>query len=151
MAALAATSFLAASRCLPGFWTKRQESWPVTSCWCCTVRLKLAKRQILKQIESGAINPPLIGIYVDFAQTALDSLSALYWDIATAALHALARQNIELESLNHPDFIADPAKALQKQVLLPGGKLLQESGRSANLCSAACCFSSTTPTCCWNR
>lgn len=87
---------------------------------------KIGKTAVLKQIESGALNPPLIGIYVDFAQTALDSLSALYWDIATAAQHALARQNIELETLNHPDFIADPAKALQKQVLLPGGKLLQE-------------------------
>ncbi|MCA9953316.1 MAG: SUMF1/EgtB/PvdO family nonheme iron enzyme [Anaerolineales bacterium] len=87
---------------------------------------KIGKTAVLKQIESGALNPPLIGIYIDFAEAALDSLSAMYWDIATAGQHALARLNIELETLNHPDFIADPAKALQQQMLLPGGKLLQE-------------------------
>ena len=87
---------------------------------------KIGKTAVLKQIESGALNPPFIGVYLDFAQIALDSLSALYWEIATAGLNTLAKQNIELDTLNHTDFIADPAKALQHQFLLPAEKLLQE-------------------------
>lgn len=87
---------------------------------------KIGKTAVLRQIESGALNPPIIGIYINLAEAALDSLSALYWDIANAGQNALARFNIELESLNHPDFIADPAKALQQQLLLPGGKMLHD-------------------------
>lgn len=87
---------------------------------------KIGKTAVLKQIETGALNPPFIGIYLDFAQTALDSISALYWEIANAGLNALERLNLELETLNHTDFIADPAKAMQQQFLLPVGKLLQD-------------------------
>ncbi len=87
---------------------------------------KIGKTAVLKQIESGALSPPFVGIYLNFAQIALDSISALYWEIANAGLAALARQNIELDTLNHTDFIADPAKAIQQQFLLPTEKLLQE-------------------------
>jgi formylglycine-generating enzyme required for sulfatase activity len=87
---------------------------------------KIGKTAVLKQIESGSLNPPLIGIYLDLAQIDLDSLSALYWEIANAGLKALARLNIELETVNHTDFIADPQKALQNQLLLPAEKFLQE-------------------------
>jgi formylglycine-generating enzyme required for sulfatase activity len=87
---------------------------------------KIGKTAVLKQIESGALQPPFVGIYLNFAQIALDSLSALYWEIANAGLNALARLNIELDTLNHTDFIADPAKAWQQQFLLPTEKLLQE-------------------------
>lgn len=87
---------------------------------------KIGKTAVLKQLEAGALNPPFLGIYIDFAQTALDSLSALYWEIANAGLNTLARHNLELDTLNHTDFIADPAKALQQQFLLPTEKLLQE-------------------------
>ncbi|WP_420644131.1 SUMF1/EgtB/PvdO family nonheme iron enzyme [Candidatus Leptofilum sp.] len=87
---------------------------------------KIGKTAVLKQLEAGAINPPFVGIYVDFAQTALDSLSALYWDIANIGLNTLARYNIELDTLNHTDFIADPPKALQQQLLLPTEKILHE-------------------------
>ena len=87
---------------------------------------KIGKTAVLKQIESAALNPPFVGIYLDFGQIALESLSALYWEIANAGLNTLARLNIELETLNHTDFIADPPKALHQQFLLPAGKLLQE-------------------------
>lgn len=87
---------------------------------------KIGKTAVLKQIESGALYPPFVGIYLNFTQIALDSLSALYWEIANAGLTALARQNIELDTLNHTDFIADPTKAIQQQFLLPTEKLLQE-------------------------
>lgn len=87
---------------------------------------KIGKTAVLKQIESGSLQPPFIGIYLNFAQISLDSLSALYWEIANAGLNALARLNIELDTLNHTDFIADPAKAWQQQFLLPTEKLLQE-------------------------
>ncbi len=87
---------------------------------------KIGKTAVLKEIEFGALNPPFVGIYLDYAQIALDSLSALYWEIANAGLNGLARYNIELDTLNHTDFIADPPKALQQQFLLPTSKLLQE-------------------------
>lgn len=87
---------------------------------------KIGKTAVLKQIGTGALNPPLIGIYLDIAQMGLDSLSALYWEIANAGLMALARLNIELETLNQTDFIADPQKAIQNQLLLPARKFLQE-------------------------
>lgn len=87
---------------------------------------KIGKTAVLKQIGTGALNPPLIGIYMDIAQMSLDSLSALYWEIANAGLMALARLNIELETLNQTDFIADPQKAIQNQLLLPARKFLQE-------------------------
>ena len=87
---------------------------------------KIGKTAVLRQIESGALHPPYLGIYLDFAQIDLDSLSALYWEIANAGLNALARQNIELDTLNQTDFIADPSKAIQQQFLLPAEKLLQE-------------------------
>ena len=89
---------------------------------------KIGKTAVLKQIESGALNPPFIGIYLDLAQIALDSLSAVYWEIANAGLNALARLNIELETLNHTDFIADPLKAVHEQLLLPAGQILQGKG-----------------------
>lgn len=87
---------------------------------------KIGKTAVLKQIEFGALHPPFVGIYLNLDQIALDSLSALYWEIANAGLTALSRQNIELDTLNHTDFIADPAKAIQQQFLLPTQKLLQE-------------------------
>ncbi|WP_420631222.1 formylglycine-generating enzyme family protein [Candidatus Leptofilum sp.] len=87
---------------------------------------KFGKTAVLKQLETGTLNPPFLGIYVDFAETALDSLSALYWDIANAGLNTLARYNIELHTLNHTDFIADSPKALQQQFLLPAEKILHE-------------------------
>ncbi|MCA9916845.1 MAG: SUMF1/EgtB/PvdO family nonheme iron enzyme [Anaerolineales bacterium] len=87
---------------------------------------KIGKTAVLKQLEAGALNPPFLGIYIDLAKIALDSLSALYWEIANAGLTTLARQNIELDTLNRTDFIADPARALQQQFLLPTEKLLQE-------------------------
>ncbi|VAW36016.1 hypothetical protein MNBD_CHLOROFLEXI01-2481 [hydrothermal vent metagenome] len=87
---------------------------------------KIGKTAVLKQLESGHLNPPLIGIYLDMAQIDLDSLSALYWAIANAGFQALARLNIELETLSHTDFIADPSKALQNQLLLPVEKFLRE-------------------------
>jgi formylglycine-generating enzyme required for sulfatase activity len=87
---------------------------------------KIGKTAVLKQIEAGAMNPPLVGIHLDFAHIPLDSISTLYWEIANAGLNALARLNIELDTLNHTDFIADPTKALQQQFLLPTSKLLQE-------------------------
>lgn len=87
---------------------------------------RIGKTAVLKQLESGALNPPLFGLYVDLAQVALDSVSAFYWEIANAGLNALARHNIELDTLNHTDFIADPPKALQQQFLLPTETLLQE-------------------------
>ncbi|MEZ4594198.1 MAG: formylglycine-generating enzyme family protein [Chloroflexota bacterium] len=87
---------------------------------------KIGKTAVLKQLEAGSLNPPFLGIYIDFAQIALDSLSALYWEIANAGLNTLARYNLELDTLNHTDFIADPPKALQQQFLLPTEKLLQE-------------------------
>ncbi|MCB9009742.1 MAG: hypothetical protein H6656_20650, partial [Ardenticatenaceae bacterium] len=87
---------------------------------------KIGKTAVLKQIESGALHPPFIGIYLNLAEIALDSLSALYWEIANAGLKALSRLNIELDTLNHTDFIADPAKAWQQQFLLPSEKLLKD-------------------------
>ncbi|GJM40559.1 MAG: hypothetical protein DHS20C20_08410 [Ardenticatenaceae bacterium] len=87
---------------------------------------KIGKTAVLKQLESGTLNPPFLGIYIDFSKTALDSLSALYWDIANICLNTLARYNIELDTLNHTDFIADPPKALQQQFLLPTEKILHE-------------------------
>ena len=87
---------------------------------------QIGKTAVLKQIESGALHPPFVGIYLDLAKIALDSLSALYWEIANTGLHALSRLNIELDTLNHTDFIADPPKALQEQFLQPTEKLLQE-------------------------
>ena len=87
---------------------------------------KIGKTAVLKQLESGTLNPPYLGIYIDFADVALDSLSALYWDIANAGANTLARYNVELDTLNHTDFIADPAKALQQQFLTPTEKVLQE-------------------------
>ena len=87
---------------------------------------QIGKTAVLKQIETGALNPPFVGIYLDFAQVALDSLSAFYWEIANAGLNSLARLNLELDTLNQSDFIADPAKALQQQFLQPTSKILQE-------------------------
>ncbi|MCP4421114.1 MAG: SUMF1/EgtB/PvdO family nonheme iron enzyme [Chloroflexi bacterium] len=87
---------------------------------------KIGKTAVLKQIESGRLNPPLIGIYLDMAQIALDSLSALYWEIANAGQQALARLNIELDTYNHTDFIANPQQALKNQFFLPAQKFLQE-------------------------
>ncbi|MCB8941435.1 MAG: formylglycine-generating enzyme family protein [Ardenticatenaceae bacterium] len=87
---------------------------------------KIGKTAVLKQLEAGSLNPPFLGIYIDFAQLALDSLSALYWDIANVGLNTLARYNTELDTLNHTDFIADPVKALQQQFLIPTEKILHE-------------------------
>lgn len=91
---------------------------------------RIGKTSILLQIESGALQPPYTAVYIDLSAIALDTPSALLWDVAQIAMLWLQQSQIELPPLNHTLFIGDPLRAFREQLLLPATVALNEAHKA---------------------
>lgn len=80
---------------------------------------RIGKSSILKQIEGGRLGPDIVAVLVDLDAIAVDSLSIFLWEIACAVLDGLASHKVDPPELKRADFIADPYRAFEQQLLRP--------------------------------
>lgn len=80
---------------------------------------RIGKTAVLQQIQNGRLGPTFLPIYLDFNRLQRGSLSIFLYDLAQTAVAQLNDAGILLPEPNQPDFVVNPHKAFQEQLLRP--------------------------------